>query len=361
MGITHTQTHITGVIPQGGKVMKKAVGRGLLIGMLLVFIMGAGPGPAHAGAVIKLKLAHFMSTMHVLHRKAFVPFAEKVAKLTDGKVQIKIYPGGTLGNPKTMVDAIRTGITDIGFVLPEYVPGRFKRSSVFELPFIFHSATHQTEVAYAIYKPYLAPDYKNFKVLWFTAAPLTQLMTVKKPVRTLADFKGMKIRSAGTMETEGLRLLGANPIGMPITEVSIALQRGVVHGVFTPFAALMAHKLIDVVKYITKIDYCGALMCILMNKQKWDALPDFAKKAINSVATRDFALSTAKAFDEEDAENVADAKAKGIKIFYLSDADRKAMVEKIHPLWEKWVKKNASRFPAQKILDATLAAAKKYH
>ena len=69
---------------------------------------------------LELKLAHFMPTMHVQHRMAFEPFAEKVAALTDGKVTVKIYPGGTLGNPKTMVDAIANGITDIGFVIPAF-------------------------------------------------------------------------------------------------------------------------------------------------------------------------------------------------------------------------------------------------
>jgi TRAP-type C4-dicarboxylate transport system substrate-binding protein len=337
--------------------MKKHLRKGLLVALGIVCLVFPPLTPAQAGPVIKLKLAHFMSTMHVLHRKAFVPFAEEVAQRTGGKVQIHIYPGGTLGNPKTMVDAIRTGITDIGFVLPEYVPGRFKRSSVFELPFIFHSATHMTKVAYAIYPRYLAPDYRDFKVLWFTAAPLTQLMTVKKPVKTLADFKGMRIRSASAMETEGLKLLGANPIGMPISEVSIALQRGVVHGVLTPFAALKAHKLIDIVRYITKIDYCGALMCILMNKQKWESLSKDAQRAITEAASQSFGIRTARAFDEEDLENVQAAKAKGIKIFHLSTADRMAMRRTLSPIWKEWVRKNASRFPAQQILDATLKAA----
>ncbi len=338
--------------------MKKGSYLGLIVVLASVFVLLGWNQPCRAGKVIELKLAHFMSPMHVQHRKAFVPFAEKVAKLTNGRVKIKIYPGGTLGNPKTMVDAIRTGITDIGFVLPEYIPGRFKRSSVFELPFIFHSATHVTEVTYAVYKDYLAPDYKDFKVLWFLSAPLTQLMTVKKPVKSLADLKGLRIRSASATETEGLKLLGANPIGMPISEVSISLQKGVIEGVFTPFAALKAHKLIDIVKYMTEFDYNGALMCVLMNKRKWDSLPDFAKKAIDQVANKEFGIAAAKAFDEEDGENVAAAKAKGIKLFKLSEADRKEMRKRLSHIWEKWVKKNAGRFPARKILDATLAAAK---
>ena len=111
--------------------------RTVFLGLVAAFLLGMFPaGPSSAADTIELKLAHFMPTMHVQHRVAFVPFAEKVAALTDGKVKVKIYPSAQLGNPKTMVDSIRNGITDIGFVLPGYVPGRFPRSSVFELPFI---------------------------------------------------------------------------------------------------------------------------------------------------------------------------------------------------------------------------------
>jgi len=338
--------------------MKTILFSGFVMVLCVGLLLGVSLKPAAAGDTIVLKLAHFMPTMHIQHRKAFVPFAKQVEKLTNGKVKIKIYPGGTLGNPKTMVDAIRTGITDIGFVLPEYVPGRFKRSSVFELPFIFNSATQVTKAVYDIYDKYLAKDYKDFKVLWFLSAPLTQLMTVKKPVKHLADLRGLRIRSGSATETEGLKLLGANPVGMPISEVSISLQKGVIEGVFTPYAALQSHKLIDIVKYMTEFNYNGALMCILMNKRKWNALPDFAKKAINQVATRKFGIMAAQAFDEEDLENIKAAKAKGIKIFKLSAGDKKAMQTKLSPIWGKWVKKNTGKFPAQEILDAALASAK---
>ena len=335
--------------------------KGMIFVAVMVFVFGmliaftAAPALAEA---IELKLAHFMPTMHVQHRMAFEPFANEVAKLTDGKVKIRIYPGATLANPKTMVDAITTGITDIGFVLPEYIPGRFQRSSVLELPFIFNNATHVAKTVYAIYDEYLAEDYKRFKVLWFLSAPLTQLHTVKKAVLTVDDFKGLKIRSGSATETEGLKLLGANPIGMPVSELSISLQKGVVDGAFTPYAALKSHKLIDVVKHITEINYNGALMCVLMNKKKWDKLPDFAKKAIDQVANKNFGIRAAAAFDEEDTENVQAAKAKGIKIHKFSDADKAKVRDKLKSIWDGWIKKKSKRIPAKKILDATLAAAK---
>ena len=335
--------------------------RGILLITVMAFgfglVAGLSPSPA-AAEEIELKLAHFMPTMHVQHRMAFEPFAKEVAELTDGKVNVKIYPGATLANPKTMVDAITTGITDIGFVLPEYIPGRFQRSSVLELPFIFNSATHVAKTVYAIYDEYLAGDYERFKVLWFLSAPLTQLHTVNKPVLTLDDLKGMKIRSASATETTGLKLLGANPIGMPISELAIALQKGVVDGAFTPYAALNSHKLIDIVKHITEINYNGALMCVLMNRNTWDKLPDFAKKAINQVANKSFGIRAAAAFDEEDLENIEAGKTKGIEIHKFSDAEKARIREKLKNIWQKWVDEKANRIPAQSLLDATLAAAK---
>ncbi|THB72887.1 MAG: hypothetical protein D3926_24840 [Desulfobacteraceae bacterium] len=336
--------------------MKNVTGFITLVAAMVCFL---GTGLCFAKTV-ELKLAHFMPTMHVQHVKAFEPFADAVAKQSNGEVTIKIFPGATLGNPKTMVDAIRMGITDIGFVLPSYVPGRFQRSSVFELPFIFTSASHVTQVVYDIYDDFLAEDYKDFKVLWFLSAPLSQVHTTGEPLLTLDDFKGKKIRGGNALESKAIKLLGGNPVGLPISELSIALQKGVVDGCFTPYAALKSHKLIDVSKHITEFSFSGALMCVLMNKNKWNALSASGKKAINTVATKAFGLDAAGAFDQEDLDNKAAAKAKGMTSYQLSDADRAAIKEKFNVFYQEWVEKNQSRFDAQKMLDAVFKSAEKH-
>jgi TRAP-type C4-dicarboxylate transport system substrate-binding protein len=329
-----------------------------LCSLLLTAMVGFTlPGPASAEP-IELKLAHFMPTMHVQHVHAFEPFAAKVAELSKGDVTIKIYPSAQLANPKTMVDAIRTGITDIGFVLPSYVPGRFKRSSVFELPFVFDSAVHVTKGVYDIVADHLAEDYKEFKVLWFLSAPLSQVQTVEKAILTAADFKGLKIRSGNAMETTGIKLLGGNPVGMPISELSLSLQKGVVDGAFTPYAAMNSHKLIDVVKHVSEVNYSGALMVVMMNKKKWNSLPEAAKKVIDQVANEAFGLKAAAAFDQEDLDNIALGKEKGIQFHKLPEAEQGKVRNQIKGIWAEWVAKNAKQFPAQEILDAVLASAK---
>jgi TRAP-type transport system periplasmic protein len=319
---------------------------GLIVLSLLSF-----PGSGAVAETIELKLAHFMPTMHVQHREAFEPFAAEVARLTDGKVTVKIYPGGTLGNPKTMVDSLRTGITDIGFVLPSYVPGRFQRSSVFELPFIFKGAEHMTKVFYDNYEKHFAEDYKKFKVLWFLSSPLSQCYTVKKAILGADDFRGMKIRSGGEKETVGIKKLGGNPVGMPISELSISLQKGVVDGAFTPYAAMKSHKLIDVAKHVTEINYSGTLMAVLMNKKKWDKLPDFAKQAIDQAATQAFGLNAAAVFDAEDHEMIAVGQEKGIQFHQLPDTEMAKIQQRVEDIYAGWVQDNASKIQAQEILN----------
>ena len=89
---------------------------------VVIFLFTAVTGWADT---IDLKLAHFMPVMHIQHQKSFLPFARKVEKLTEGKIKIKIFPGGTLGDATQIADSVKSGIADIAFVVPTYTTGRF--------------------------------------------------------------------------------------------------------------------------------------------------------------------------------------------------------------------------------------------
>ncbi len=114
---------------------------------------------------INLKFAHFMSPKHIQHQKGFAPFGKKVEELTGGKVKIKIYPGGALGGPKQLPDAVRDGITDIAFTIPAFTTGRFPRISALDLPFLGDSSLQGTKVLYDLWDKHFAMDFKDYKVL----------------------------------------------------------------------------------------------------------------------------------------------------------------------------------------------------
>ena len=98
---------------------------------------------------------------------------------------------------------------------------------------------------------------------------------------------------------------------------------------------------------------------ILAPKKKWNSLSADAKKVIDQVATREFGLKAAGVFDQEDEENKAAAQAKGTKSYKLSETDRTQIQNKFDVFYSEWVKKNESKIPAQKILNALFESAKR--
>jgi TRAP-type C4-dicarboxylate transport system substrate-binding protein len=109
---------------------------------------------------INLKFAHFMSPKHIQHQKSFAPFAKKVGEISGAR---------QLAGPRQLADAIKTGITDIGFVIPSYTTGRFPRTSALDMPFLFDTGVNAARAFYDLFDGYMADDYKAYKVLWLYA------------------------------------------------------------------------------------------------------------------------------------------------------------------------------------------------
>jgi len=332
-------------------------------GVALLFLAGSlivGGAPVVKAEKIELKLAHFMSPMHIQHQKSFAPFSEKVAELSKGQVTVKVYSGGALGGPTQLADAAKTGITDIGFVIPSYTTGRFPRTSAFDLPFIFDSAVHATKVLYSLAYDYLADDYKDYKILWFYSCGTGQFHSATKPIRTVEDLEGMKMRAPSAYMSKALKLLGANPVGMPISKLTMSLEKKVVDGMLTPFSAIIDFRLWDLIKYIAEVDMYLSPMVVLMNKQKWDSLPDAAKKVLDEAAGMQWGLHAAQVYDDHDQNTVKQNKETGkIEIYKVPPAEKKKFMAAVKGMEADWIAEVSQKgIPAKELLDAVYEAAK---
>ncbi len=323
-------------------------------GVIFLFLFMILPGALNAGAgTIDLKMAHFMSPLHIQHQQSFMPFAQQVENLTGGKVKIKIFPGGALGGAQELADAVKTGITDIAFIVPSYTTGRFPRTSVFDLPFIFNSAVQATEVLYEVYDKYLSEDFKDYKVLWLYSCDTGQLHSVGNPIRGLADLQGMKMRSPSSYMSEALKLLGANPVSMPLSELSMALDKHVIDGMLSPNTSLPDFKLAGVIKNTTLIDFYISPMAVIMNKVKYDSLPDYARNALDKAAGRERGLRAAKIYDDYAETSMKSLNNVGkIKIHFLTTEEKRKFREKVKKMDADWVARNAAKgIPALELLD----------
>ena len=334
------------------------------LGIALAFVSGAfvlANADAVKAETIQLKFAHFMSPKHIQHQKSFDPFCKKVEELTGGKVSIKIYPGGALGKPKQLPDSVKTGITDIAFIIPAYTTGRFPRISALDLPFLSDSAIHATKVIYDLYDKYFEADFEDYKMLWIYTCGTGQFHSVTTPMHTMEDLKGMKMRAPSAYMSKAFKLLGANPVGMPISKLTMSLQKKVIDGMLTPYSAITDFRLFDLVTHISEINMYVTPMAVVMNKEKWNALPDFAKKAIDQASGKQWGIHAAQVYDDHDANTVKEINKKNkIKIYKLPDSEKQKIMEQVKALESDWIDGISKKgLPAKELLDAVYASAKK--
>ncbi len=318
--------------------------------------------PVPAAEVIELKLAHFIPATHIQHQKTYLPFARNVEELSGGKVKIKIYPGSTLGGPLQLPDAVKTGITDIAFIFPSMTTGRFPRFSAYDLPFLFNNSVQATKAAYDLYERYFAEDFKDYKLLWLYCSDTGQLYSVNKPILTREDFKGMKIRSPSASMSDALKRLGADPVGLPITELHMALEKHVIDGALTPNTVVADFKLYDQIRHITQADVYVSLMAVVMNKKKYDELPPFAKQAIDGASGEQWGLHAAKVYDDYAKETVEKMRSSGkVKIHDMSALEKKRMRDQLVGMENDWIRQNSAMgIPARELMDAMHRASAKF-
>jgi len=338
--------------------MRSALRFGTALLTALGLWMLAAPVSAPAADSVELKFAHFMPPVHVQHTKSFVPFADKVGQLSGGQVTVKVFPGGTLGGPKQLLDAVKAGITDIAFIIPAYLTGRFPRTSVFDLPFLCDTGVQATKALYSVFDEYLASEFDDVKVLWLYSSDPGQFHTTTHPVKTLGDFQGFKARTPSAMMSEALKLLGANPVGMPISELAVSLQKGVIDAVVTPYSAIPDFKLFDLIKSITEVNLYVTPMAVVMNKAKFESLPPEGKKAIEEAGGMAMGLHAAGLYDAIAQDTVKKIQSEGkINLVRLSSGELAAIQQRVAPLEQDWVQAmSAKGIPAEKLLAAVKKA-----
>lgn len=237
-----------------------------------------------AGAdTTKLKFGVFSPDNEITVRTVWKPFVDAVNNENAG-VEIEFFPNGALGrNPAQQAQMVLDGVADIALVVPSYTPGRFEENAVFELPGVFASLREGTLTYTRLVQSGQIKGYEDFiPIATVTTAPYS--VHTNAPISSLADLKGKKIRSTGAMEGEVLKAFGAAPIGMPITEVPEAVGRRTIDGTTAHPSALFDWGLIRVTSdhYFTRFGVVP--LAVLMNRQKFESLPQAAQDAIRKYA-----------------------------------------------------------------------------
>jgi TRAP-type C4-dicarboxylate transport system substrate-binding protein len=260
--------------------MKRSVLSAIVV---LAFLTMTVPA-VHAGEVIKLKYSNFFPPMHK-NAVLGAQFCEEIKKRTNGRVEISYFPGGTLTTAPKVFNGVVTGISDIGMSNIGYTRGRFPVTEVHDLPLGFPSGFVSTHVADDFYNKFKPKEWDAVKVLYMHSGGPVIIYTVKKPVRTLDDLKGLKIRGSGRV-ADIIKALGGTPMPLEMADMYEAMRRGVIDGSLGSMEQLKGWKTGEIARFATLSWRVGSVTAfyVVMNKVKWNSLPDDIKKIFDEVS-----------------------------------------------------------------------------
>ena len=295
--------------------------------------------------------------------KALRPWIEQVEKASGGKVKIEVYYSQTLAKGKESWKAVTSGIADIGWCPQGYWPGLTPLTDVITLPGLpFNNAEKGSELLWRLYSqsPDIQKEFKDVKVLLLHTSDPYLLITKNKPVQTLEDVKGMKIRTFGSNLTMQVKKLGGVPVSIPMPDNYTALQKGVIDGMGSPWEAINGFRFFEVVDHYTEVPFGAQYFSLIMNKKVWNRLDKEIQEAIMSVSGVQGAKFWGKNFFDS-ARGVAIESAakvnKKIDVKRLSEDERNRWIKLSRPVWDSWIEANKKKGnpDAEKILDTVLS------
>lgn len=294
------------------------------------------PGAAKVEAApIKLTFSIFFPPTHG-QTKAAENWAKEIEKQTNGQVQIAIFPAGTLTKAPQCYDGVVKGISDLGFSLFAYTRGRFPVMAAVDLPMGYPNGKVASRVAQEFAKVFNPKELHDVKVLYLHAHG-PGLLHTKKPVKKLEDLKGMKIRATG-LSAKVVEALGGVPVAMPQGGTYEALQKGVVEGTFGPMEVLKGWKQAEVVKYTTECYGVGytTTFFIVMNLDKWNALPDDIKKIFDEVSEK-YVNVHGEVWDSTDVEGLKYTQKLGNEIITLTTEENARWRKAVEPVINNFI------------------------
>ncbi|QGP93696.1 hypothetical protein MGLY_31180 [Neomoorella glycerini] len=265
-------------------------------------------------------------------------FVDLVRQKTNGKVEIQVFDQGKLGDERDVTEGLNLGtvdmaITSIG-VMTNYNP----ELSAIVMPFIFRDYDHVEKVmGSGILNPALEKlQSKGMKALAIYAQGFRDVATREKPIKSLEDFRGVKIRiPAGEVYTETFKALGANPTPIPWGELYTSLQTKVVDGYENNPQVANQIKLYEVTKYLSLTNHIWEGGIVLIAKNKWDQLPADIQRAIQEAATESAKIQRdlIRKGDDKAIEVMKQNKMEVVNI------DRTPLIAAVKPVYEQLGKK----------------------
>ncbi|MFS0644087.1 TRAP transporter substrate-binding protein [Siminovitchia sp. 179-K 8D1 HS] len=266
------------------------------------------------------KISHVTQESHVWHKTA-EKFGEELEKLSDGRMNVEIYPASQLGLEKDMVQQLETGSLEFGFLTNAYMSTRQDSLNAWFMPFTFKNLEEAAAMrdSDAAKKMLEELDSQGLVGLDFMFAGNRHVLLKDGAVNSPADLKGKKIRIIGSPAMQDFwEGVGAGPTAMPLSEVYTSLQTGVIDGIDIDLDALVTEKYYENAENLTLTNHMTFPTVIVMSKQVYDGLSEEDQKTVKEAMTNAVNWGIQEAVARED-KNLEELKKLGVKVEELKD------------------------------------------
>ena len=274
--------------------------------------------------------ADYPTTLAVQH------MGKLVSERSKGRLGIKVYPSGALGTEKDNIEQLRLGALDMMRINVAPLNAVVPETIATGLPFVFRSTEHMRKVldgpvGEEILK---AMESQGLVGLAFYDSGARSFYTVKKPIRTVADMKGLKVRVIQSdLFVAMVQALGANPTPMPYGEVYTALKTGIVDAAENNWPSYESSRHFEAARYYNMSEHSLAPEVLVFSKVLWDRL-DEEDQALIRQAAKESVPYMRKLWDEREAKARQTVEAGGATIIPLED--RQAWVDAVQPVYEQF-------------------------
>lgn len=296
-----------------------------------------------AAAAKDLALAYFMGAAHPMNKAVFTPFAEKLAEVSGGQLTVSQFPGGALGGaPPKQYNLLLDGVMDVVFHLPNYTSQIFPVTTSVSTPGMCSGAVACTEALWRA-KDAIEQEF-DAKILALWANEPQVLFTKDKPIRTLEDMAGMKVRVTSGQEAPFMEALGATPVSQPATVLNQNLTNGVIDAISIGSSGALSFKLFEPANYMTtNIPGSAAAFTLLMNKSVWDGLSDEEKAWVEEASGKWLSLKGAETYAAIGKKGIDASAENGVEVIELSDEEKARWDAALAPALDAWLASDVSQ------------------
>src|SRR5687767_11471189 len=312
------------------------------VAVLVASGFGVTPLLAQTKMVLKASDVHPLGYPTV---EAVVRMGKKLETATNGRLTIQMFPSMQLGGEKEMIEQAQLGALQIARISVGAVGPVVDDVNVFNMPFVFRDSKHMEavidgEIGDELLAKISANEKTGLIALCWMNAGSRNIYNNKRPIKTMADLKGLKVRMMGNpLFVDTMNALGGNGVALGFDQVFSSMQTGVIDGAENNPPSFMAQNHHQVAKYFTMTEHLIIPELLVFSKISWQKLTPADQALVKKAAKEAQAEQRVLWYEAENAA-IEKMKASGTEI--ITDIDKKPFQEAVKPVWDKYGAKYAA-------------------